>query len=60
MCDTVTTAYFDPGLQTCVFTDASDEFWCLVITQCNPGVEKLPWDEQVGKHRPLVIETGRF
>ena len=31
-----------------------------MITQCKPGVEKLPWDEQVGQHRPLVIESGRF
>ena len=60
MADAIKTAYFDPELQTCVFTDTIDEFWCLVITQCKPGTEKLPWDQQVGKHRPLVIESGRF
>ena len=42
MTQAITTAYFDPSKQTCVFTDANDEFWCLVITQCEPGDEKLP------------------
>ena len=32
----------------------------LVITQCEPGVERLPWAEQEGKHKVLVIESGRF
>lgn len=31
-----------------------------MITQCNPGVERLPWAEQEGKHRVLEIESGRF
>ena len=42
----IETSFFDPKLKTCVFGDASDEFWCLVITQCEPGVERLPWKEQ--------------
>ena len=28
----IETSFFDPELKTCVFGDASDEFWCLVIT----------------------------
>ena len=58
--EAIETSYFDPKLKTCVFGDASDEFWCLVVTQCEPGVERLPWAEQEGKHRVLVIESGRF
>ena len=56
----IETSFFDPELKTCVFGDASDEFWCIVITQCKPGVERLPWEEQEGKHSVLVIESGRF
>ena len=52
----IETSFFDPKLKTCVFGDASDEFWCLVITQCKPGVERLPWKDQEGKHKVLVIE----
>ena len=58
--EAIETSFFDPKLKTCVFGDASDEFWCLMITQCEPGVERLPWAEQEGKHRVLVIESGRF
>ena len=58
--EVIETSYFDPKLKTCVFGDVSDEFWCLVIMQCEPGVERLSWTEQEGKHRVLVIEYGRF
>ena len=44
----------------CVYVDANTNFWCLVITQCNPGDEKLSWDEQEGKHRLLFLKSGRF
>ena len=30
----VETAYFDPNLEVCVFADASDNFWGLILTQC--------------------------
>lgn len=43
-----------------MFVDANDEFWCLCITQCKDGDQLLPWAEQVGKHRPLLFESGRF
>ena len=56
----VRTSFFDPDLVTCVFADASDEFWCLVITQCKPEDLELGWDQQVGKHRLLALESGRF
>ena len=58
--EAIETSFFDPELKTCVFGDASDEFWCMVLTQCKPGVERLPWADQEGKHRVLVIESGRF
>ena len=60
MANAMVNAFFDPEMQTCVFGDASDEFWCLVITQCSPGDEQLAWDEQAGKHRLLIIVSGRF
>ena len=56
----ITTAFFDPEKKTCVYGVASHEFWCLVLTQCEPGVEKLPWSEQIGKHVCLAIRSGRF
>ncbi|MAA69219.1 MAG: hypothetical protein CL915_10765 [Deltaproteobacteria bacterium] len=58
--DAVTTAYFDPDKKICVFTDASDDYWCIMVTMCNPGDEKLPWDQQVGRHTLLAMESGRF
>ena len=60
MTEAVTNAYFDPNLRLCVFADASKEFYCMMFTQCKYGDEKLPWDEQVGKHRLLTIVSGRF
>ena len=58
--EAIRTAFFDPKKKTCLFGDANDDFWCLLITQCNPGDEKLPWPEQAGKHTPLLWESGRF
>ena len=60
MVNAVTTAYFDPNKKTCVFADANDDNWCIVVTQCTPGDERLPWAEQVGKHTLLALESGRF
>ena len=60
MSQSLETAYFDPELVTCVFGDASENFWCLVVTQCAKEDLELPWDQQVGKHRLLALETGRF
>ena len=60
MADAVSNAYFDPELRLCVFSDASKDFYCMVFTQCKPGDEKLPWDEQAGKHKLLLIVSGRF
>ena len=60
MAEALRTAYYDPELKTCVYADASDGFWCLVLTQCRPGDELLPWAEQVGKHKLLFMKSGRF
>ena len=60
MAEAASNAYFDPNQRLCVFSDASQEFYCMVFTQCEYGDEKLPWDEQAGKHRLLTIISGRF
>ena len=60
MMHAVRNAYFDPALKLCVFSDASQEFYCMVFTQCEPGDELLPWAQQVGKHVLLIIVSGRF
>ena len=60
LCQSVTTAYFDPDKKTCILADANDDGWCLMVTQCPLGVERLPWDEQVGKHVLLALDSGRF
>ena len=60
MAEAVVNAYFDPDLRLCVFADASQEFYCMVFTQCRYGDEKLPWDQQAGKHKLLLIVSGRF
>lgn len=52
--------FYDPELRTCVFADANDDSWSLCITQCKDGDKLLPWAEQVGKHKPLLFESGRF
>ena len=58
--EAIRTSFYDPELRTCVFTDANDGFWCILITQCKDGDQLLPWAEQVGKHRPLLFESGRY
>ena len=60
MADAVANSYFDPDLRLCVFADASKDFYCMVFTQCTYGDEKLPWDEQAGKHKLLLIISDRF
>ena len=60
MTEVLCAAYFDPDLKTCVCSNTSDGFWCLVLIQCKPGDELLPWDEQAGKHRLLFMKSGRF
>ena len=58
MINAVVTAFFDRKQLTCVFTDASDDFWGLVITQIPPEEKHLPVHEQA--HRPLAFVSGRF
>ena len=60
LAESVTTTYFDPDKKVCIFGDACDGFWCLMLTQCEPGVERRPWDEQVGLHSLLALDSGRF
>ena len=58
MMNAVVTAFFDREQLTCVFTDASDDFWGMVITQIPPEEEGLPVHEQT--HKPLAFVSGRF
>ena len=60
LAESMTTAFFDPNKKLCFFADASDDYWCLMVTMCEPGDEKLPWDQQAGKHQLLALESGRF
>ena len=60
LAEAIRTSFYDPELRICVFVDADDKFWCLLITQCKDGDQLLPWDEQKGKHNPLLFESGRF
>ena len=58
MTNAVVTPFFDREQLTCVFTDASDDFWGMVITQIPPEEEGLPVHEQT--HKPLAFVSGRF
>src|SRR5690606_32689542 len=46
------------SIATCLFTDASDRFWSIVLTQC-PQIElQLPVLDQ--RHTPLACMSGAF
>ena len=60
MSEAVENTHFDPDRKLCVFSDDNQEFYCMVFTQCTSGDEKLPWDQQAGKHSLLLIVSGRF
>ena len=56
--NTVTLAHFDDSKATCLFTDASEEFWSVVITQIpKPHLDKPRADED---HAPLAFLSGQF
>ena len=57
---TVKLGYFSlaESIATCLFTDASDRFWSIVLTQC-PQIElQLPVLDQ--RHTPLACMSGAF
>ena len=58
MLNAITTAFYDPNLVTCVFGDASDKFWGMIITQVPPKDLDKPVAEQ--DHKPLAFISGKF
>ena len=58
LAESICTSFYDPELRTCVFADANDDFWCLLITQCKDGDHLLPWDEQRGNTSPCCSSQG--
>ena len=51
-------ATYDPLLALCLFTDASDFYWALMITQCPYEDLDKPVSEQ--RHRPIMFLSGKF
>ena len=49
-----------PGASSVARAPPSVPATLVVRRDCKPGDEKLPWDEQEGKHRLLLIVSGRF
>ncbi|KMS94041.1 hypothetical protein BVRB_025390 [Beta vulgaris subsp. vulgaris] len=54
----VTLAYPSEDLVPCLFTDASKDFWMIVITQVPVQDLHLPFKEQ--SHQPLAFCSGAF
>jgi hypothetical protein len=51
-------AHFDPQSVLCLFTDASDSFYGIMLTQINSEEVDTPIWEQ--KHRPIAFLSGKF
>ena len=49
---------YDPDLELCLFTDASDSHFAAVVTQCSSAELKKPASEQ--QHAPLFFLSGSF
>ena len=56
--DATTLAFPNPDLVLCLFTDASHQFWSIVITQIPEEDLTLPFCEQ--RHRPLAFCSGEY
>jgi hypothetical protein len=54
----VTLAYPSDHLTTCVWTDASDEYWAGVVTQAEAAELQKPVLQQL--HKPMAFVSGRF
>ena len=51
-------SYPDLKKEICVFTDASERFWSVVVTQSSPEeLDKLPPDQ---RHEPLAFLGSQF
>ena len=51
-------AYPNDSMQLCVFTDASDDFYAGIVTQCDPAELAKPMLQQ--HHQPLAFVSGKF
>lgn len=51
-------AHPDPKLQKCIYTDASDNYWAAVVTQCNTEELEKPLEKQM--HQPLAFVSSAF
>eukprot|EP00171_Calliarthron_tuberculosum_P001128 IDg1128t1 len=56
--DAVNLAFPDKEKRICVFTDASEQYWSAVVTQCYPSDLKKPLELQ--KHEPLAFLGAKF
>jgi len=51
-------ALYDPALELCVLSDASDNFYAACLSQISPDQLDLPLPKQ--SHRPLFFLSGEF
>jgi len=51
-------SYPKPGMEICVYTDASDRFWSAVVTQTQPENLEIQLEDQ--KHQPLAFLGADF
>lgn len=56
--EAVKLAHRDSKQAVCVYTDASEEHWASVVTQCNPHDLRNPLNMQI--HQPLAFLGGSF
>lgn len=56
--NSVEIAYQNAELELCIYTDASDEFWAAVVTQCEEDQLDLKVDRQL--HQPLAFLGGKL
>jgi site-specific DNA-cytosine methylase len=58
MVNTIQRACFDPDKVTCIWSDASELHFSMMLTQCAPGELEKPLDDQ--RHDILVCNSGTF
>ncbi|OWY96510.1 hypothetical protein PHMEG_00033206 [Phytophthora megakarya] len=58
LADAATLAYTDDSATTCLFTDASDIGWAVIVTQVTDFDPKIPVTQQ--QHRLLTCMSGTF
>ncbi len=56
--NSVRLAHRDPNKVLCIYTDASELFWAVVVTQCNEEELKKPTMDQ--RHEPMAFHSSAF